>query len=324
MKVEKIAVLTSGGDAPGMNAAIRSIVRLCVYSGVEVLGVRRGFAGLIEGDSKQLDARSVSGIINTGGTILKTARSDEFMTTGGRRKASDFLRKQNVEGLIVIGGDGSYRGADILRKETGINVIGVPATIDNDIAGTDFTIGFDTAVNTSMQAIDRIRDTANSHDRLFIIEVMGRHSGFIGLNSAISGGAEGVIVPEEKTDLDEICRVLEEGRGRGKLSSILVVSEGDEEGGAFEIADKIHSKIGYDVRVAILGHMLRGGVPTAMDRFLATRLGEHAVHLLNEGVSGKAVGVQGRNAVSSELEYSYTEKKHIEDNMLRLVTKLAV
>ncbi len=322
--MNKIAILTSGGDAPGMNAAIRSAVRTAVSSGLDVLGVRRGFAGLIDGEIYPVNARSVSGIINMGGTILKTARSEEFRSIEGRQKASESIRKHGIGGLIVIGGDGSYRGADFLNGEGGLKVIGIPGTIDNDIAGTDYTIGFDTAVNTALEAIDRLRDTANSHDRLFIIEVMGRDSGFIGLYSALSGGAEGVLIPEYPTDLGEICRVLEEGRGRGKLSSILVVAEGDEEGGAFDIAGKIHDKIGYDVRVAILGHILRGGAPTALDRFIATKFGEHAVNLLLEGISGKAVGIDGQKSVYTSLKHAYTEKKHIEESAYRLVEKLAV
>ena len=306
-----------------MNAAIRSAVRSAVSSGLDVLGVRRGFAGLIDGEMYPVNARS-SGIINTGGTILKTARSEEFRSIEGRRKASESITKHGIDGLIVIGGDGSYRGADLLDGLRGLKVAGIPGTIDNDIAGTDYTIGFDTAVNTALEAIDRLRDTANSHDRLFIIEVMGRDSGFIGLYSALSGGAEGVLVPEYPPDLDEICAVLEGGRLRGKLSSILVVAEGDEEGGAFEIAEKIHDRIGYDVRVAILGHILRGGVPTTLDRYMATRFGEEAVNLLLKGISGKAVGIDGQKTVFTSLKQAYTEKKHIEENAYRLVKKLAV
>lgn len=322
--MKKIAVLTSGGDSSGMNAAIRSAVRSAAASDVEVMGVKRGFAGLMHGEIYPLNARSVSGIIHMGGTILKTARSEEFRSAEGRKKAALEIEKNGIEGLIVIGGDGSYRGADVLDREGIVKTAGIPATIDNDIAGTDFTVGFDTAVNTAIEAIDRLRDTADSHDRLFIIEVMGRDSGFIGLYSALAGGAEGVLIPEYRTDIDEVCRVLEDGRERGKLSSILVVAEGDEEGGAFEIAEKIHDKIGYDVRVAILGHILRGGAPTALDRTIATLFGERAVNLLLEGESGKAVGIDGHKPAYSSLEFAYTEKKKIRESSYRLVTKLAV
>lgn len=307
-----------------MNAAIRSAVRSAAASDVEVMGVKRGFAGLMHGEIYPLNARSVSGIIHMGGTILKTARSEEFRSAEGRKKAALEIEKNGIEGLIVIGGDGSYRGADVLDREGIVKTAGIPATIDNDIAGTDFTVGFDTAVNTAIEAIDRLRDTADSHDRLFIIEVMGRDSGFIGLYSALAGGAEGVLIPEYRTDIDEVCRVLEDGRERGKLSSILVVAEGDEEGGAFEIAEKIHDKIGYDVRVAILGHILRGGAPTALDRTIATLFGERAVNLLLEGESGKAVGIDGHKPAYSSLEFAYTEKKKIRESSYRLVTKLAV
>lgn len=319
-----IAILTSGGDAPGMNAAVRSAVRCAVSEGVKVLGVSRGFAGLVEGELYPLNARSVSGIINMGGTILKTARSDEFRSPEGMKKAASVIASHGVEGLIVIGGDGSYRGAEILHREGIVKTVGIPGTIDNDIAGTDSTVGFDTAVNTALEAIDRLRDTANSHDRLFIIEVMGRDSGFIGLHAALSGGAEGVLIPEHPTDLNKICGVLEDGRLRGKKSSILVVAEGDEEGGAFETAEKIKDRIGYDVRVAILGHTLRGGVPTASDRYLATLFGEEAVNLLMKGISGKAVGIKGREIAVSPLEHAFGRKKHIEERAYNLVTKLAV
>lgn len=322
--MKTIAVLTSGGDAPGMNAAVRSAVRCAVSAGMDVLGIRRGFAGLVEGEVYPLNARSVSGIINSGGTILKTARSKAFMSEEGLGKAASVIGRHGIEGIIVIGGDGSYRGADILHRKNIVKTAGIPGTIDNDVAGTDFTVGFDTAVNTALEAIDRLRDTADSHDRLFIIEVMGRNSGFIGLYSAIAGGSEGVLIPEQPTNLDEICRVLEDGRLRGKRSSILVVAEGDEEGGAFSIAGKIHDKIGYDVRVAILGHILRGGSPTALDRYLATLFGEEAVNLLLRGDSGLAVGIQGQKTVISSLECAYSEKKHIDEGVYRLVSRLAV
>ncbi len=322
--MKRIAVLTSGGDAPGMNAGLRSVVRTAVCNNMSVLGIKRGFAGLIEGDVEELDARSVSGIINRGGTILKTARSEEFKLKSGREKSAAAVKRFCIDGLVILGGDGSFRGAALLEKEGIVPVIGVPATIDNDVAGTDCTIGFDTAVNTAVSAIDRIRDTASSHDRLFIVEVMGRGSGFIALHSAVAGGAEDALIPEVITDLDKTCRLLEEGRTRGKMSSILVVAEGDECGGAFEIAGKIHEKTGYDVRVTILGHILRGGTPSAFDRFLGTKLGDYAVELLLNGESGKMAGISGNSNVSCPLETAFGSKKKIEEGLYGILLKLAI
>jgi len=316
--MRKIAILTSGGDCPGMNACIRAVVRKAIYQGLKVVGVRRGFAGLIERDISPLEATSVSGIIHRGGTILKTARSPLFKTKKGQKMAFESIKKLGIEGIVVIGGDGSFRGAYELNKNWNIPTVGIPATIDNDIAGTDFTIGFDTAINTALEGIDRIRDTATSHQRLFIIEMMGRKSGFITLWSGLAGGVEEIIIPEVKTDIDEICQRLEKGRNRGKNSSIIVVAEGDEAGGAFEIGEKIRKKIGYEIRVVILGHLQRGGSPTAMDRILATRLGSAATDILIKGERGKMVGLVANQIKISPLCNASERKKEINLNLYKL------
>ncbi|MEA3485612.1 MAG: 6-phosphofructokinase [Candidatus Aerophobetes bacterium] len=316
--MRKIAVLTSGGDCPGMNACIRAVVRKAIHQGLKVAGVRRGFAGLIEGDILPLKATSVSGIIHRGGTILKTARSPLFKTKKGQRRAFGSIKKLEIEGIIVIGGEGSFRGAYELNKTWDIPTVGIPATIDNDIAYTDFTIGFDTAVNTALEGIDRIRDTATSHQRLFIVEMMGRKSGFITLWAGLAGGAEEIIIPEVKTDLDKICQRLEEGRNQGKTSSIIAVGEGDEAGGAFEIGEKIRKKIGYEIRVVILGHLQRGGSPTAADRILATRLGSAVTDLLIAGERGKMVGVIANQIKVSPLYYAWERKREVNLNLYKL------
>ncbi|MCD6575401.1 6-phosphofructokinase [Candidatus Aerophobetes bacterium] len=296
----RIGVLTSGGDCPGMNPCIRSIVRFGIYKGLEVMGIRRGYAGLIDNDIIQMNAGSVSGIIYKGGTILKTARSKYFMEKDGQKKAVENIRKSRIDALIVIGGDGSLRGANVLSKVWKIPVVGVPSTIDNDIWGTDFSIGFFTAVSTALEAIDKIRDTATSHERLFLIEVMGRTCGAIALWSGVAGGAEDILIPEKHTDLDEICDRLEEGRKRGKVSSIIIVAEGNKSGSVFEIASRISKKINYESRVVVLGHLQRGGSPCAWDRVLGTMLGKAAVDALFKGESNVMVGfVNGKIKVSS-------------------------
>ncbi|RLE09366.1 6-phosphofructokinase [Candidatus Aerophobetes bacterium] len=322
--MRKIGVLTSGGDSPGMNPCIRAVVRKAIYEGLEVMGIKRGFRGLMEGDVEELHAHSVSGIIHQGGTILKTARAESFKTKEGQGRAVKTIKKLGIEGLIVIGGDGSLRGAYTLDRDWDIPVIGVPASIDNDIAGTDFSIGFLTAVNTALEAIDRIRDTATSHNRLFIIEVMGRSSGFIALWAGLAGGAEDILIPERKTDLDEVCRKLEEGRLRGKSSSILVVAEGDEAGGAFEIAKRIEKKIGYETRVVVLGHLQRGGSPVALDRILATKLGTSAVELLIKGERRKMVGLISNQIKASPIEYAWKEKKKVDLSFYDLSQVMAI
>jgi len=322
--MRRIGVLTSGGDSPGMNPCIRAVVRKAIYEGLEVIGIKRGFRGLMEGDVEELHAHSVSGIIHQGGTILKTARAESFKTKEGQERAVKTIKKLGIEGLIVIGGDGSLRGAYTLDRDWNIPVIGVPASIDNDIAGTDFSIGFLTAVNTALEAIDRIRDTATSHNRLFIIEVMGRSSGFIALWAGLAGGAEDILIPERKTDLDEVCRKLEEGRLRGKSSSILVVAEGDEAGGAFEIAKRIEKKIGYETRVVVLGHLQRGGSPVALDRILATKLGTSAVELLIKGERRKMVGLISDQIKASPIEHAWKEKKKVDLSFYDLSQVMAI
>ncbi len=321
--MEKIAVLTSGGDCPGLNACIRAVVRKSIYEGLKVVGVRRGFAGLMERDILNLESSSVSGVIHQGGTILRTARSLLFKAKEGQRKAFEAIKGLGIQGLIVIGGDGSFHGAYALDKDWDIPTIGIPATIDNDIAGSDFAIGFTSAVNTALEGIDRIRDTATSHDRLFIVEVMGRTSGFIALWAGLAGGVEDILIPEKKTNLDEVCQKLEEGRRRGKTSSIIVVAEGDEAGNAFEIGNKIKKKIGYEIRVVVLGHLQRGGSPVALDRILATRLGSAAVDFLMKGERGKMVGLVSDKIKLFPLEYAWKKKKEIDLSFYHLSQILA-
>ena len=273
MSVKKIAVLTSGGDAPGMNAAIRAVVRTCAYHNIEVIGVYRGYQGMIEGDFKEMNARSVRDIINKGGTILKSARSKDFRTPEGRKVAYENLKAAGVDSLVVIGGDGSFTGALLFNQEYGFPVIGIPGTIDNDIYGTDFTLGYDTALNTVIEAIDKIRDTASSHNRLFFIEVMGRDAGHIALNSGIGAGAEEILIPEENIGLKKLLSSLEKSRSTGKTSSLVVVAEGDKIGkNVFELKEYVEQHHpDYDVRVSVLGHMQRGGSPSCFDRVLASR-----------------------------------------------------
>ncbi len=321
--MKRIGLLTSGGDSPGMNSAIRAVVRKAMYERAEIIGVRRGFKGLVEGDFLPMDSRSVSGIINRGGTLLLSSRCEEFKTRRGQRKAVENIKKWEIDGLVVIGGDGSYHGAYALYKTWGIPTVGIPGTIDNDLWGTDITIGFDTAVNIAVEAIDRIRDTATSHERLFIIEVMGKTSGFIALYSGVAGGVEDLLIPEMPTELENIIERLEIGRKMGKVSSILVVAEGDEEGGAMEIARKIEDKVDYETRVLILGHLQRGGPPTALDRILATRLGAMAVEILLEGGGGVAVGwVNGAYKIIP-LPEAWRKKKKIDPDLYLLNLSMA-
>jgi len=289
MAIKRIGVLTSGGDAPGMNAAIRSCVRYAIHNKLEVMGIFRGYAGLIDGDIKPLNHRSVSNIINRGGTILKTDRCEEFKTDDGQKKAVANLKKHKIDGVVIIGGEGSYQGAHALGSKFNIPLIGVPGTIDNDLCGTDFTIGSDTALHTALDAIDKIRDTVTSMERIFVVEVMGRSSGYIALNVAIGGGAEEVLVPQKKIDLDSMCNDIVEGNKRGKVSWIIVVAEGAAK--AADIAKPINEKTRLETREVVLGHIQRGGNPTPDDRILATRLGAAAVELLIKGESGKAVGI---------------------------------
>jgi 6-phosphofructokinase 1 len=307
--ISNIGVFTSGGDSPGMNACIRSVVRTALFHGIEVTGIMRGFQGMIENQMITMNARSVSNIIQRGGTILKSARSRDFMNPEGRALAHKNLLEKGVDGLIAIGGDGTFRGASVLSEEFGIPVVGVPGTIDNDLYGTDYTLGFDTAVNTAVQAIDKIRDTAASHDRIFFVEVMGRDAGSIALWSGISGGAEAILLPEEKTNIDHLIDILNKGGEKQKTSSIVIVCEGDDAGGAADIARMVGAKCPhFDTRVTVLGHVQRGGSPTAYDRILGTRLGVSAVEALLAGEKSIMMGVRQNQVCST----SFTEatKKH--------------
>jgi len=288
--IKNIAVLTSGGDSPGMNAGIRAVIRTGIYHGINMFGIRRGYDGMVQGDICPMDAKSVANIIQRGGTILKTARSDEFRTTEGRKIAYENLKKHNIDALVVIGGDGTFTGASKFLEEFDIPIVGLPGTIDNDLSGTDFTIGYDTAINTVIDAVDKIRDTAESHDRLFVVEVMGRDSGLIALRSGISTGAEAVLIPELEVDYDSIMKRLDKSR-KNKSSRIIIVAEGDKEGGLV-VAEKIQANFpAYDVRLSILGHIQRGGKPTCMDRVLASRLGVAAVEGLIAGRRGEMAGL---------------------------------
>lgn len=319
--MQRIGVVTAGGDAPGMNAAIRSIVRTAIFNGLEVAGVERGYAGLMEGQIHSLDIRSVSGIINRGGTILKTTRCEEMKTSQGIQKAAQALKAYKIDGLIVIGGDGSFRGASELYQASKVPVIGVPATIDNDVAGTDTTIGFDTAVNTALFTIDRIRDTATSHERVFVVEVMGRKRGFLALAVGFAEGAEFILVPEIKFNLGSIYEKLEHGRERGKTSEIIVMAEGA--GNSSLIAEQMRKKTGYDVRLTILGHALRGGPPTAMSRILANQFGVYAVDLLLKGAEKNMIGIKGRQMVSVDLDDSWKRRKNLNKHLYRFAEILS-
>ena len=321
-KVNKIAVLTSGGDAPGMNAAIRAVVRTCSYHEVEVLGIYRGFQGMIEDDFVELNARSVRNIINKGGTFLKSARSEGFRTKEGRESAYNNLTKNGVEALVVIGGDGTFTGALSFSQEFGFPVMGIPGTIDNDIYGTTHTIGYDTALNTVVDAIDKIRDTASSHNRMFFVEVMGRDSGFIALNSGIGGGAERIIIPEKNIPAEVLLEDIDRGKRRGKTSNIIVVAEGNIAGKAvFDLKEYVEQKRPeYDIRVSVLGHMQRGGTPTCYDRVLATRMGVKAVESLLEGKSQYMVGINNDRMELIPLEKAVKEndESKIDKDLIRI------
>ena len=319
-KINKLAVMTSGGDSPGMNAAIRSVVRTCAYYKIECIGIYRGYQGMIEGDFTSLTARSVNNIINKGGTILKSARSDEFRTSEGRKKAHENLIKQHIDGLVVIGGDGSFTGGVIFNKEYNFPVIGIPGTIDNDIFGTSHTLGYDTALNTAVEAIDKIRDTASSHNRLFFVEVMGRDAGFIALNAGVGAGAEEILIPEENLGLDRLLESLIKSRKSGKSSSIVVVAEGDKAGkNVFELAKYVEDNMPeYDVRVSVLGHMQRGGSPSCFDRVLASRLGVKAVEILIDNKTNLMVGLKNNKVITTDLEEAITGGHSINNELLRV------
>lgn len=318
--MKKIAFLTSGGDAPGMNATIRAVTRACVYNNITPVGVYKGFDGLINGDFVEMNARSVKGIINKGGTILKTARSKGFRTIEGRKKAYDNLKKNNIDGLIIIGGDGSFTGGLIFEKEFNIPVIGIPATIDNDIFGTSHTIGYDSALNTVVDVIDKIRDTASSHNRLFFIEVMGKDAGHIALNTGVGAGAEEILIPEEDLGLDRLVESLKRSKATGKSSSIVIVAEGDKTGkNVFELKDYVDENLdGYDARVSVLGHLQRGGSPSCFDRVLASRMGVKAVDFLLENKTNLMVGLKNGIIELTPLEKAIKGKTSINKELLRV------
>ena len=318
--IKKVGVLTSGGDSPGMNAAIRSVVRTCAYHNIECIGIYRGYQGMIEGDFKEMGPRSVNNIVNKGGTILKSARSLEFKTAEGRKKAYENLIKAGIDALVVIGGDGTFTGGLLFNSEFNFPVMGIPGTIDNDIFGTSHTLGYDTALNTVVEVIDKIRDTASSHNRLFFVEVMGRDAGHIALNAGIGAGAEEILIPEEDLGLDRLLESLQKSKASGKSSSIVVIAEGDKIGkNVFELKDYVETNLPeYDVRVSVLGHMQRGGSPSCFDRVLASRLGVKAVESLLEGKSSYMVGLQNDKVALTPLEQAIKGKTMIDRELLRV------
>ena len=321
--MKRIGVLTSGGDAPGMNACIRAVVRYGVTHRLEVVGIRRGYCGLFEEDFMKLGSRSVSNIIHRGGTILETARCEEMKTKRGIRKASEILQREGIEGLITIGGDGTLRGATKLAKAGNVKVISVPSTIDNDVYGTDYTIGFDTAINTALDAIDRIRDTAGSLPRPFFIEVMGRNRGFIALEVGIAGGAEDILIPELETKIEQLSLDIRRSYKRGKKSFIVIVAEGDEAGGAFPIAQQVWDRLKLEYRICVLGYVQRGGSPTARDRVLASRLGAAAVEALVNGMSCYMVGEMKGEIALTPLRETWEKRKQLDSDLLQLIKVLA-
>lgn len=324
--IKNIAVLTSGGDAPGMNACIRAVVRTGIYNGINMFGVLQGYQGLITNNIIPMDARSVSNIIHMGGTILKTARCLEFKTDEGMDTAFENLKAHNIDALVVIGGDGTFTGARRFAQKHNISVIGVPGTIDNDLYGSDFTLGYDTAINTVIEAIDKIRDTADSHDRLFFVEVMGRDSGCIALRSAIACGAEAVLLPEKQTSIDELVKTLELGASTKKSSSIVIVSEGHKQGGAYDIAKQVKERFDhYDTKVTILGHLQRGGSPSSFDRILGSRLGYAAVNELLKGSTQQMVGLRGNDIQLTSLDEALTEHSFkLESDLLEMTHVLSI
>lgn len=325
-KIKKIAVLTSGGDAPGMNAAVRSVVRSSVYNQIECFGIYKGFQGMIDGSIKKMDARSVNNIINKGGTVLKTARCKDFFTNEGRKKAFNNIKNFEIDALVVIGGDGSFTGAIQFNKEYDVPIIGIPGTIDNDISGTSFTIGFDTALNTVVESIDKIRDTAISHNRLFIVEVMGRDAGHIALNAGIGAGAEEILIPEEDMGLERLLDSLKKSQKSGKSSSIVMIAEGDKTGkNVFEIATYVENNMPeYEVRVSVLGHIQRGGAPTCFDRVLASRMGVHAIDSLLKGTYNVMVGIKDDVMILSPLEEAIKGQTEINKNLIRVSEILSI
>jgi 6-phosphofructokinase 1 len=320
--MNKIALLTSGGDSPGMNAAVRAIVKTCLFYNIVPVGIYDGYKGMVNGDMFEMNYSDVDNIIHIGGTILGSSRCLEFKNRDTRKKAIENLNKKGVEGLIVIGGDGTFTGASVLSEEMGIPVIGIPGTIDNDIFGTDHTIGYDTALNTVIDAVDKIRDTASSHHRIFFIEVMGRHAGFIALNAAVASGAESVLIPEEIPDLNELVAQIQ-SQNKGKRSSIIIVAEGEQEGGSIELINKVAPMLeGYDLRPTVLGHIQRGGSPSAFDRILATRMGSYAVDLILEGQKGIMIGSDGDKLITTSLETAVKLHNTPDLERLKLLKKM--
>lgn len=323
--VKRIAVLTSGGDAPGMNAAVRSVVRTAVYHDLYVYGIYRGYDGMVSGDIKRLDVSDVANIIQRGGTVLKTARSEAFRTAEGRKQAYENLLAHDIDGVVVIGGNGTYTGADIFMKEHNIPFVGLPGTIDNDIYGTDYTIGFDTAINTAIEAVDKIRDTADSHNRLFFVEVMGRHAGFIALHTGIGSGAGAIFLPETDTTIDELSETLRKSVKRQKLFNLVIVAEGNTNGDATQIAKQIKERNPeFDVKVTIIGHLQRGGSPTAMDRVLASRMGNSAVKALLRGEGGVALGIINDKITFTPFHDAIYKTKNLNKDLIKMAEILAL
>jgi len=325
-KIKKIGVITSGGDSPGMNAAVRSVVRTCAHYRIDCVGIFRGYQGMIEGDFEPLDARSVSGIINKGGTILKSARSKEFRTKEGRKKAYQELKKAKIDALVLIGGDGTFTGGMVFNKEFGFPLIGIPGTIDNDIFGTSYTLGYDTALNTAVEAIDKIRDTASSHNRLFFVEVMGRDAGFIALNAGVGAGAEEILIPEENMGLERMLESLKRSKRSGKSSSIVVVAEGDKTGkNVFELAGHVEKNMPeYEVRVSVLGHMQRGGSPSCYDRVLASRMGVRAIELLLDGKTNLMVSINDNKIGVTELDKAVKGHHEVNKELMRVADIMSI
>lgn len=324
--IKNIAVFTSGGDAPGMNACVRAVVRTGIFNGFKVFGILRGYNGMIAGNFTPMTSSSVSNIIQRGGTILKSARSEEFRTAEGRKKAYENLKANEIDAVVAIGGDGTFTGAKIFMEEyPDIAIVGVPGTIDNDLAGTDFTIGYDTAINTVIDSVDKIRDTADSHDRLFFVEVMGRDSGMIALAAGIGSGAEAILIPESKTYIDELIHSLEKGWLRNKTSCIILVAEGDDGGGAYKIAQQVKEKFTqYETKVTVLGHIQRGGKPTASDRLLASRLGYEAVEAVSKGKKGIMIGEVNKQVIYTPFSQAIKDDGKIDFSLLRIAEILSM
>ena len=322
--MKKIAVFTSGGDSPGMNACLRAVVRTAIFHKIDVVGILHGYDGMIKGEFIEMDSSSVANIIHRGGTVLKTARSKDFMTLEGQKKAMENLLKHSIDGVVAIGGDGTFKGALEFSKMCNIPFVGCPGTIDNDLVGTDFTIGYDTAINTVVEAVDKIRDTAESHDRLFFVEVMGRDAGLIALRAGIGVGAESILMPETKTDIEDLIMRLEGGR-KSKSSKIIIVAEGDDVGGAFVIAEKVKKRLpDYDTRITILGHIQRGGSPTAMDRVNSSRMGFAAVEALMNGEKNSMIGIVDKNIKYTPFENAVKHIQELNPDLMRMVDILSL